>query len=335
MNTIEGVIISLIFIIVLLIIKNLTLIFSLWTNKSIKICFYFYFVGLNISVLILTLPFFFYKFTGKKLRNMNCIQILICFIFGNFSIIGFITLSVNISNYRKYFKQCPFTLNKLNYNIRLQKRCELYNINNYSRYTYQYICSYDASKDFKYNLKKERKNDVIICIPFKTLIDNNDIVSNFYNEYKYSEKYYCSRTKRTPDDYYKFINPKNCNDKSNYIRTVIFFVISLFSFLIFENSIIFIYSDASYNYIKDQSNSERNVSNGRINQNIENNENNIPNENNNRIVRQNSNNRRIIGLHDLIISNFIEGIIVIIIIIMMYKKLEILLLKIKKNILLM
>ena len=241
MNTIEGVIISLIFIIVLLIIKILTLIFSLWTDKSIKICFYFYFVGLNISVLIITFPFFFYKFTGKKLRNMYFIQILIGLIFIFFSIIGFITLSVNIPNYREYFKQCPFTLNKLNYNIHLQKRCELYNINNYSRYTYQYICSYDASKDFIYNLEKERNNDVIICIPFKTLIDNNDIVSNFYNEYRNSEIYYCSRTKKTPDDYYKFINPKNCNDKSKYIRTVIFFVISIFSFH-FENYTVIFFS---------------------------------------------------------------------------------------------
>ena len=234
-------IIGFIIIILVLIINILTLIFSVWTNKSIKICFYIYFSVYCVSIITMGIPILFFKITSDLLMCMKNIFILIDLVFLIFFMIEFITFSVNISNYKKYLKQCPFALKKINYNMHLNKRCELYNINNYSRYTYQYICSYDASKDFIYNLEKERNNDVIICIPFKTLIDNNDIVSNFYNEYKYSEKYYCSRTKRTPDDYYKFINPKNCNDKSKYIRTVIFFVISIFSFH-FENYTVIFFS---------------------------------------------------------------------------------------------
>ena len=298
-------IIGFIIIILVLIINILTLIFSVWTNKSIKICFYIYFSVYCVSIITMGIPILFFKITSDLLMCMKNIFILIDLVFLIFFMIEFITFSVNISNYKKYLKQCPFALKKINYNMHLNKRCELYNINNYSRYTYQYICSYDSSKDFNYNLKKKRKNDVVICIPFETVIENNDIVSSFYNEYKDSKIYYCSRTKKTPDNYYEFINPKTCNNKVKYSITSFFFAFSLSRFLMFGPYIFFFFIDI-YKYLEEELINERAQLDRQINNYIRNNVNNLLQDNVERMLRQ----RRLIaldaligGLLDLLIGN--------------------------------
>ena len=133
-------------------IKIISIIFSVWTNKSILICICICFAIYCIYIILGILPYLLFKFSFKKVKSLISISEFSWFIFYIFCLIEFITLSVNIAKYRKYLVQCPFTLNKLNYDKHLKRRCELYNINNYSRYSYQYICSYDSSKEFKYNL---------------------------------------------------------------------------------------------------------------------------------------------------------------------------------------
>ena len=58
-------------------------------------------------------------------------------------------MMINIIKFDKYWEICPFTLSGLDYNKHCSRRCELYNINNNSRYSYQNIYSYNPSKDFE------------------------------------------------------------------------------------------------------------------------------------------------------------------------------------------
>ena len=75
--------------------------------------------------------------------------IIIClFIFDD------IYITLIIKYYFEYWKNCPFTITD-DYNLHYQRRCELYNINENSRYLYQYICSYDPSGDFQYKYKRQ------------------------------------------------------------------------------------------------------------------------------------------------------------------------------------
>ena len=241
----------------------------MWTNKSIQICIYICISIYCIYIMQVILSYLLYKFSCSGVRCLQKYSGIFGFIFFySFCFIEFIALSVNISNYRKYLVQCPFTLNELNYTKYSERRCDLYNINSNSRYSYQYICSYKSSKEFKYNLKKDRKSDVILCIPFKEIIDYNDIVYLFNNEYKNKEKYYCGRTKRPPDNY-TFIDPENCNNKSKYAGTVVLYVFSLFQYIFF--SFIIIYFNGKILKYREEFlnvNNQNNVDNRPINQDI-------------------------------------------------------------------
>ena len=277
-------------------IKIISLIFSVWMNKSILICIYICFAIYSIFIILGILPYLLFKFSCKKIKFLLSINQCSCFIFYIFCLIEFITLSENIDKYKKYLVHCPFTLNKLNYDKHLKKRCELYNINNYSRYSYQYICSYDPSKEFIYNLKKDIKNDVLVCIPFKTLIYGNDIVSLFNNGYQNTKKYYCGRTKM-PADNYTFIDPENCNDKPKYVGNVILFIFSMFQYLVLSFFLIGLNSKI-VQYIKKELENERVALNIILNNNNQNNLNNRPTEDIN--LRLNNENRRLIALGALI-----------------------------------
>ena len=77
-----------------------------------------------------------------------------------FGIFDFLVFTINIANYSKYWRNCPFTLSSLDIKDHYSRRCELYNTNNNSRYMYQYICSYDPTLEFpnsKNNTKKKSK----------------------------------------------------------------------------------------------------------------------------------------------------------------------------------
>ena len=55
---------------------------------------------------------------------------------------------VNLKKFSIYWINCHFTINEPYINLHHKRICDLYNINNNSRYKYQYICSYNSFEDF-------------------------------------------------------------------------------------------------------------------------------------------------------------------------------------------
>ena len=212
--------------IIFILINILTLIFTIWTSKalgilsyicsSIIIIYYIYILlienDLDINIL-------------KKLREYPIkVTYCICCISLLFTFFELIILLINVTKFSNFWRNCPFIISDLDYNLHLNRRCELYNINNNSRYSYQYICSYDPSKEFDNKFKQEIKPEKIICNQVKTLIPDNNIISLFNDEYSEKKKYYCSRTDMPKD--YSFAKHKDCKQiKYNVIIT--FYMLSL------------------------------------------------------------------------------------------------------------
>ena len=94
--------------------------------------------------------------------------------------------------------------------------------NRNSRYKYNYICSYNAYKVFKYD-KTDDGLDKLICIPVKNIINNNDVINNFINEYKDNRNYYCSRIDKPRKN--KYIKSEYGNGKVD--TSFIFFPLGL------------------------------------------------------------------------------------------------------------
>ena len=210
---------------------------SIWTVIPIKIIFYIHFCFMCI-IYILPLILCLLEKIGCSIDSIDyLIQInLFLFIFFYiFNIIKFISLSVNFVNYSKYLKNCPFTINDLDVNLHIEKRCDLYNINKNSRYSYQYICSYNPSKDLDFKLKKEIKNDNIICKNAKSIM-NKEIIKLFFIEYK--NIYYCSRT-NIPKDY-TYIKHKDCNNNNKYKWMIIIYTFSIFQIIYFPSCTLII-----------------------------------------------------------------------------------------------
>ena len=201
--------------------------YNIWTTKTIKIlyniCFCFLFLCYFYSCL---LEIILNKFCLRKIRRMmyrksNIIIFLLFYLVLIFCE-NFI-LDINDGKYRKYLKICPYTISDLDLNLHLRRRCDLYNINNNSRYSYQYICSYNSALEFRYKenqidlqkkakkLEKEINPDYVICLKVESLIKNNSIIDSFSKEYTNSEIYYCSRTNK-PNDF-SFATHKDCNSK--------------------------------------------------------------------------------------------------------------------------
>ena len=200
------------FIIDILILAN-----SIWTTKAIKIlyCIYFAFICARF---IQTFSFVILSCFDKckKLYEKMTILfgILYCLLI-IFWIFELIIITINYTKFTSYWKNCPYLLSDLEYNIHFKRRCELYNINNNSRYSYQYICSYDSSKDFKNDFSKKIESNNIICVPFNESIIENyynyDIIILFTNEYKDEKKFFCSRTNIPEKN--SSIKDKDCNNK--------------------------------------------------------------------------------------------------------------------------
>ena len=145
-------------------------------------------------------------------------------------------------NYNKdyldtFLNNCPFTLIKNESNF-VGHTCELYNIYNNSRYKYQYICSYNASKDFKSEKTKDG-HEKIQCVVKKHNISSSDIITNFINKYEnnsmnVSEFFYCSRIDMPiKDENYN----EYCNKEFNLFISfnVIEFFLSISFFAQFES----------------------------------------------------------------------------------------------------
>jgi len=126
-----------------------------------------------------------------------------------------------ISYYQSYKIYCPFSMKDVDYKLHLKKRCELYNINYNKTLPFQYICSFNAEKT-KHSLFLEKflyhKNFSIKCSKVNELINNNEVIDEFINEYyKEDNLYYCD-LKIITDIHteYKKKNPKLCDSTMIY-----------------------------------------------------------------------------------------------------------------------
>ena len=217
--------------IIYLLSEILTLIYSVWITKAIKITFIIFFCFNIISYIFAILAL-------VKIYETCFSYISLLVFYCNF-FVYLVILSVNISKFFKYWKYCPYLIKGLDYNLHFERRCELYNINHNSRCLYQYICSYNSSKDFKkYNIKKEIQNENIICIPVKGIKETNVIIYLFNNEYKNINNYYCSRT-NIPDNY-SFVNHKNCK-KAKYSLMIALHVLFILEYIFYSCVLFFSY----------------------------------------------------------------------------------------------
>ena len=218
--------------IIFFIFNILTLIFTIWTHVSLQVLFYISFFALcSIYIFILLIEISIY---GKYLKNLknkfeNHIN-LFTLIFLFLVIFFYIIFLINIFRFQKFIINCPFCLDKLDYDLNFDRRCELYDINYNSRFSYQYICSYDSSKDFtninKKKLKQKVNPDNVICIKFNELIDNT-IINNFKEVYNKKDLFLCSRTNMPQEKDYSFAKAKDCRMSKYYLMFSLFCVIFL------------------------------------------------------------------------------------------------------------
>ena len=193
------------------IIDILILSLSTWITKAIKIifCIYFSFSCLRFLHFCALFALNCNIKCAKLLDKMITIYGILYFVFMLFWIVVIVIITINFVKYKTFWDNCPYIIKNLEYNLHVKKRCELFNINNNSRYAFQYICSYDSSKDFKNTINSEIEEDNVICLEYNHLI-NNDIINEFINEYKDEQKYICSRT-NIPK--YEYANDKDCSEK--------------------------------------------------------------------------------------------------------------------------
>ena len=200
----------------------LTLIFCVWTTKQIKIIFYICFFFLIITSIYEYVYIHFY-FTIKILYIINNVirfkltSLLFIISKGIFMTSIFFSLilikNYNYYNYEIFLKNCPFTFTKESpYE---KRRCELYNINKNSRYKYQYICSYDASKEFIDDEENENNFNEIICFIKENTIRTNTVINKFISVYnnKDNKLFYCNRIDQPKKNDY--IKEEYCNKEIN------------------------------------------------------------------------------------------------------------------------
>ena len=213
------------FLLLQLLVYILVSIFSIWTSIFIKILFYLSFV---FGIFSCIYSFIFVYITFDLKINYSHYTKLFKFsynLFGKlnvflqaFLIFTKLLYSINYFYFAKYHKNCPFSLSSdlfsNNTSYYEKRRCELYNIYTNSRYKYQYICSYNASKDFE-NDKSDNGLDKIICIPKINNITNNNIINQFSVLYgnNDSELFYCNRYDLPKKNVY--IKDKYCNNNRN------------------------------------------------------------------------------------------------------------------------
>ena len=214
--------------IIFLIFNILTPFFTIFTTIALHVLFYICFFALLSQYILFLL--FEISIYGKYLQNLKntlkkhfrlfpIIFIIIVVCFG-------LILAINLENFHWFIRDCPFFLNKLDYTLNFDRRCELYDKNNNSRYCYQYICSYDSSKDFE---EIKEILDFIICTKFNKLIDN-PVINIFKDVYNKKDKYYCSRILNPQEDEYSFAKAKDCR-YSKYRLMLLFTYVDYFQLM--------------------------------------------------------------------------------------------------------
>ena len=128
----------------------LTAIFTIWTHVSLQILFYISFFALYIFILLIEISIYdkYMKNLKYKIEKHYCLTYLIFLLLMFYF---YFILLINLEKYKYFILDCPFYLDKLDYDLNFDRRCEIYDINYNSRYSYQYICSYDSSIDFAKN----------------------------------------------------------------------------------------------------------------------------------------------------------------------------------------
>ena len=184
----------------------------------------------NISIKIYLISFAYFSFymiycfflaSSFDNKHLQFLQIKLARIKSVISLLGlfftqslfFFYMSI-IYFYSIYHSQCPFLLTNFDYKIHAQKRCELYNINSTSIFPYQYICSFNAESN-------ERN-----CSKVEKLIEGNEVIDEFVNEYyQIKNLYYCD-LKKQPSNF-TIVNYKICDEDLGNIGIFILFHIYL------------------------------------------------------------------------------------------------------------
>ena len=198
-------------------------------NNSTKIIFYICFSFSCISMIYLTITLI-YLLKGKENILIKLIpKFIISSIF--FWIIEIIVIFHNSNKYKDFWKNCPFLMENTNYhNFNSGRICQIYNINKNSRYIYQYICTYDSSKEFQNKITYKINTDNVVCVAVKSLIRNNIVYMFHYLYKKYLNKFYCSRA--TLPKKYEIIKNKDCRTKI-YSYMVISYILTYLRIFIF------------------------------------------------------------------------------------------------------
>ena len=192
---------------------------------AINLSFYCYII---ISIILM-----------NKLKCFSKVTPFIILIFFISIIVGNFVFAINFSFYTKYKIICPFTLKDIDMKSHIEKRCEFYNKNLNSRYSYQYICSYNPIDDFKKLIldkteyDPQNKLDLIKCVIVTNILDNNDVVFEFSEEYSDIDKYYCSTVFEPKKNNY--INYNECHKEKNsiYVSALLFNSFQLIFMLIY------------------------------------------------------------------------------------------------------
>ena len=218
-----------IFIIYLIILKVISK-YIIWTSNLLKTLFFINFILISIACIYdiiyicfaLDIKISFFAKHSKCYHFTNFVfSCSLDFIYIVGSIIRLIDSSNN-KNYRNYIADCPFTFNSnrttFSESIYGERLCELYNINLNSRYKYQYICSYNASEDFKSDKTKDGF-DKIVCVSKINNIKGNDIINKFSSLYENKDKnesnlFYCSRIDEPKKDDY--IKEEVCSNENKF-----------------------------------------------------------------------------------------------------------------------
>ena len=202
----------------------IALLFYKWFYELLQILFYIVLISTFIINIFLNICVHIkYEIKIENLNNYKYYKFfyilfsVLLIIMISFTPIKPVLMAQNVGS--NYLKECPFTFqSELNRNKIFdyeKRRCELYNIYNNSRYRYQYICSYDASKDFQSNKTEDGLNKIICIKKRNSAKNNNNIINRFveiYSNNSINNFFYCSRTNKPNKS--KNTKEKYCN--SNY-----------------------------------------------------------------------------------------------------------------------
>ena len=254
-----------------------------FASNTLQILFYIVFIFMTllyVFMIIINIPIRIgcIKNIKENLKDNDTVIRIIVVVFYIFQV----TVLYFYFKYVHYYKvNCPFTLTD-DFSQHYKERCELYNKNIYSRYSNQYICTYDPTNDFKYKIvrsgksryevekriTKKLEDDFLVCVSFTKEIKDNTIVNAFCREYTDSKKYYCSRTNQ-PERYNK-ISDKSCKNKTKYYVGInIIYIISIFEIFYVKIAINIHYYDLPYYEFRCKKNSYNN--NNTTSVNIDNN----------------------------------------------------------------